>query len=196
MKSDTSKAPKQAESSAKSCSHFSDITCPLGMWGQGLRNFCLYWTLLPPGASVFHKDILFSMYINQAFYNNVKVNDQSKTCILKIAKVDFFATLDHLFSTNMSLKTFLQILPMSSVQCQPTLSHLTQEQIGDEGNVATKVSWKCDSPDLVKYYNIYTDNGQTFIGHSANSIFYTPKAAGTPTIQPVLSSGLLGQMLS
>ena len=41
------------------CSHFNDITCPLG-WGGvgsnvGLIDFCHSLTLLPPGASVFHK---------------------------------------------------------------------------------------------------------------------------------------------
>ena len=45
-------------SSSKGCSHFTDITRPWGV-GQGqnvgLRNFCHNWTLLPPGASVFHK---------------------------------------------------------------------------------------------------------------------------------------------
>ena len=39
-------------------SHFTDITCPWGV-GQGqnigLRDFCHILTLLPPGASVFHK---------------------------------------------------------------------------------------------------------------------------------------------
>ena len=45
-------------SSSKGCSHFTDITRPWGMGrGQnvGLRDFCHNWTLLPPGASVFHK---------------------------------------------------------------------------------------------------------------------------------------------
>ena len=45
-------------SSSKGCSHFTDITCPWGVGrGQnvGLRNFCHSLTLLPPGASVFHK---------------------------------------------------------------------------------------------------------------------------------------------
>ena len=45
-------------SSSKGCSHFTDITCPWGMgWGQnvGLRDICNSLTLLPPGASVFHK---------------------------------------------------------------------------------------------------------------------------------------------
>ena len=45
-------------SSSKGCSHFTDITCPWGL-GQGqnlgLRDFCHSLTLLPPGASVFHK---------------------------------------------------------------------------------------------------------------------------------------------
>ena len=45
-------------SSSKGCSHFTDITRPWGV-GQGqnvgLRDFCHNWTLLPPGASVFHK---------------------------------------------------------------------------------------------------------------------------------------------
>ena len=45
-------------SSSKDCSHFTDITCPWGVErGQnvGLRYFCHCLTLLPPGASVFHK---------------------------------------------------------------------------------------------------------------------------------------------
>ena len=54
-------------SSSKGCSHFTDITCPWG-WGGGqnvgLRHFCHSLTLLPPGASVFHKHmscfVLFS----------------------------------------------------------------------------------------------------------------------------------------
>ena len=45
-------------SSSKGCSHFTDITRPWGV-GQGqnvgLTDFCHNWTLLPPGASVFHK---------------------------------------------------------------------------------------------------------------------------------------------
>ena len=44
--------------SSKGCSHFTDITRPWGV-GQGqnvgLRDFCHNWTLLPPGASMFHK---------------------------------------------------------------------------------------------------------------------------------------------
>ena len=39
-------------------SHFTDISCPCG-WGRGqnvgLGGFCHILTLLPPGASVFHK---------------------------------------------------------------------------------------------------------------------------------------------
>ena len=45
-------------SSPKGCSHFSDITCPWGVGrgkNVGLRDFCHSLTLLPPGASVFHK---------------------------------------------------------------------------------------------------------------------------------------------
>ena len=45
-------------SSSKGSSHFTDITCPWGVGrGQnvGLRDFCHSLTLLPPGASVFHK---------------------------------------------------------------------------------------------------------------------------------------------
>ena len=45
-------------SSSMGSSHFTDITCPWG-WGGvkmlGLRDFCHILTLLPPGASVFHK---------------------------------------------------------------------------------------------------------------------------------------------
>ena len=38
-------------------SHFADITGPWGWAGQivGLRDFCHVSTLLPRGASVFHK---------------------------------------------------------------------------------------------------------------------------------------------
>ena len=47
-------------SSSMGSSHFIDTTCPLGV-GQGqnggLRDFCHILTLLPPGASVFHKHI-------------------------------------------------------------------------------------------------------------------------------------------
>ena len=50
-------------SSSKGCSHFTDITRPWGV-GQGqnvgLRDFCHNWTLLPPGASVFHKHMFLS----------------------------------------------------------------------------------------------------------------------------------------
>ena len=49
-------------SSFMGSSHFTDITCPWG-GGQnvGLRDFCHILTLLPSGASVFHKHILVSL---------------------------------------------------------------------------------------------------------------------------------------
>ena len=55
-------------SSSKGCSHFTDITRPWGV-GQGqnvgLRDFCHNWTLLPPGASVFHKHMSSSLLKTQ-----------------------------------------------------------------------------------------------------------------------------------
>ena len=46
-------------SSWKGCLHFTGIPCPGVEWGQnvGLGDFChiIILTLLPPGASVFHK---------------------------------------------------------------------------------------------------------------------------------------------
>ena len=55
-------------SSSKGCLHFTDITRPWGV-GQGqnvgLRDFFHNWTLLPPGASVFHKHM-------SSFYNRLK----------------------------------------------------------------------------------------------------------------------------
>ena len=44
-------------SSSMGSSHFTDMTCPWG-WDRSkieLRDFCHISTLLPPGASVFHK---------------------------------------------------------------------------------------------------------------------------------------------
>ena len=51
-------------SSYKGCSHFNDITCSEMGRGQnvGLRDFCHSLTMLPPGASVFHKH-MSSSYI-------------------------------------------------------------------------------------------------------------------------------------
>ena len=56
-------------SSSKGCSHFTDITCPWGV-GRGqnvglfffVGDFCHSLTLLPPGASVFHKHMSSSVY--------------------------------------------------------------------------------------------------------------------------------------
>ena len=46
---------------------------PLGVGrGQnvGLRDFCQIWTLLPPGASVFHKHMSSFLHFNFAYYTN------------------------------------------------------------------------------------------------------------------------------
>ena len=62
-------------SSSIGSSHFTDIPCPWGWgeWGQnvGLRDFCHIWTLLPPGASVFHKHM-------SSLYPDCIVGHQSK----------------------------------------------------------------------------------------------------------------------
>ena len=52
-------------------SHFTDIPCPWGGAGQNvrLRDFCHIWTLLPPGASVFHKHM--SSYAHNAMKDGV-----------------------------------------------------------------------------------------------------------------------------
>ena len=44
-------------SSSKGCSHFTDIPCPWGWGGVKIWDLeiCHILTLLPPGASVFHK---------------------------------------------------------------------------------------------------------------------------------------------
>ena len=57
-------------SSSKGCSHFTDITRPRGVGrgkNVGLRDFCHNWTLLPPGASVFHKH-MSSLLWNVRFF--------------------------------------------------------------------------------------------------------------------------------
>ena len=52
-------------------SHFTDITCPLGLGGVKIRDFCNILTLLPPGAFVFHKQM--SCFCN--FTNLKKLRD-------------------------------------------------------------------------------------------------------------------------
>ena len=55
-------------SSSTGSSHFTDITCPWGGvgWGQivWLREFCHILTLLPPGASTFHKHMSSCINVN------------------------------------------------------------------------------------------------------------------------------------
>ena len=86
-------------SSSKGCSHFTDITRPWGVgWGQnvGLRDFCHNWTLLPPGASVFHKhmssnsDLIYIWFLlsHQWWFYNKILNFDTYFLIWKYFSLD------------------------------------------------------------------------------------------------------------
>ena len=60
-------------------SHFTDITCPWGVGrGQnvGLRDFCHILTLLPPGASVFHKHMSIQLVPLVFFKFYARIQDE------------------------------------------------------------------------------------------------------------------------